>query len=83
MLLGFTKTGFGTGLIVGIGGGIQDLETPAQAAERDLLEEPGSTVLPANLRDAARVLLRHPTRVGHERAVVRRACLIAASLISR
>lgn len=54
VLLGLKKTGFGTERIVGIGGGIENLETPAEAAVRELLEETGLVVTAEDLRDAGR-----------------------------
>ena len=58
VLLGLKKTGFGAGRIVGIGGGIEDSETPAAAAVRELLEETGLVVATADLRDAGRLEFR-------------------------
>ena len=58
VLLGLKKTGFGTGRIVGIGGGIEDLEAPADAAVRELLEETGLVVSQADLRDAGGIEFR-------------------------
>jgi 8-oxo-dGTP diphosphatase len=39
VLLGHKKTGFGKGYIVGIGGGVDDGETPIEAAIREVEEE--------------------------------------------
>jgi 8-oxo-dGTP diphosphatase len=58
VLLGLKKTGFGTGRIVGIGGGIEALETPAEAAVRELLEETGLVVSLAELRNAGAIEFR-------------------------
>ena len=45
----------GLGGLSVIGGGTEEPETLAQAAVRELLEETGSTVSPADVRDAGRL----------------------------
>ena len=62
VLLGLKKTGFGAGRIVGIGGGIEASESPAEAAVRELLEETGLVVSQADLRDAGRLEFRFTDR---------------------
>ena len=62
VLLGMKKTGFGTGKIVGPGGHVEPGETAAQAAVREVHEESGIRVEPADLRDLGLVTFRFPAR---------------------
>ena len=50
--------GLGLGGLPTIGGRVEELKTPAQAAVRELLEESGLTVSPADLRDAGSLEFR-------------------------
>jgi 8-oxo-dGTP diphosphatase len=49
ILLGYKKRGFGMGKYGGFGGKLQDGETLRQAAQRELLEESGLSVVPSQL----------------------------------
>lgn len=62
VLLGMKKTGFGKGKYVGPGGHIEPGETAAQAAVREVREESGLEVEPADLRDLGLVTFRFPFR---------------------
>jgi 8-oxo-dGTP diphosphatase len=62
VLLGHKKTGLGTGKIVGLGGHVESDETPAEAAAREVKEEAGIVVAPADLREAAHVTFIFPVR---------------------
>ena len=50
--------GLGLGGLPTIGGRVEELKTPAQAAVRELLEESGLTVSPTDLRDAGSLEFR-------------------------
>jgi 8-oxo-dGTP diphosphatase len=62
VLLGRKKTGLGAGKVVGLGGHVEPGESAAQAAVREVAEESGLVVDPADLRDAAVVDWRFPAR---------------------
>lgn len=62
VLLGLKKTGFGTGKIVGLGGHIEPDESALDAAVREVAEESGIRVDPADLREAADLTFRFPTK---------------------
>jgi 8-oxo-dGTP diphosphatase len=62
VLLGYKKTGLGTGKIVALGGHIEDRETAAQAAAREVKEESGVAVAADSLRAAAHITFLFPTR---------------------
>jgi 8-oxo-dGTP diphosphatase len=62
VLLGRKKTGFGTGKIVGLGGHVEPGETALDATVREVAEESGLRVDPADLREAAAVTFQFPTR---------------------
>ncbi|OGO60444.1 MAG: hypothetical protein A2032_01425 [Chloroflexi bacterium RBG_19FT_COMBO_49_13] len=49
ILLGYKKRGFGSGKLGGFGGKLQDGETPAHAASRELHEEAGINTDPSDL----------------------------------
>ena len=62
VLLGLKKTGFGIGKIVGLGGHVEEGETDAQAACREVHEEAGMVVLEEDLRDAGLIEFVFPAR---------------------
>jgi 8-oxo-dGTP diphosphatase len=62
VLLGYKKTGLGTGKIVALGGHIEGRETAAQAAAREVKEESGVAVAADSLRAAAHITFLFPTR---------------------
>ncbi|MGD0706179.1 MAG: 8-oxo-dGTP diphosphatase [Trebonia sp.] len=61
VLLGHKKTGLGTGKIVALGGHVEECETPAQAAAREVTEESGLQVAADSLRAAAHITFLFPT----------------------
>ncbi|GAA2160549.1 8-oxo-dGTP diphosphatase [Glycomyces lechevalierae] len=62
VLLGRKKTGFGTGKIVGLGGHVEPGETPLAATVREVAEESGIQVEPADLREAAALTFLFPAK---------------------
>ncbi|MCZ2403510.1 8-oxo-dGTP diphosphatase [Paenarthrobacter sp. Z7-10] len=62
VLLGLKKAGFGTGKIVGIGGHLELGESPEQAVCREVAEEVGVLVLPADLIPAGTVEFVFPAK---------------------
>jgi 8-oxo-dGTP diphosphatase len=62
VLLGYKKTGLGTGKIVGLGGHVEPGESPAAAAAREVKEESGIHVAPEALAEAAYVAFWFPVR---------------------
>ena len=62
VLLGYKKTGFGTGKIVALGGHVEPGESAAEAAAREVKEESGIRVTPESLVLAARLTFHFPAR---------------------
>jgi 8-oxo-dGTP diphosphatase len=62
LLLGYKKSGFGTGRWVGLGGHIEAGEKPAAAAAREVAEESSLIVSPDVLEHRARIEFRFPWR---------------------
>jgi 8-oxo-dGTP diphosphatase len=62
VLLGYKKTGFGTGRWVGIGGHVEPGEKPAQAAAREVAEETSLIVSTDMLEHYASIEFRFPYR---------------------
>lgn len=62
VLLGRKRTGLGTGKIVGIGGKVDPGETPRDAAAREIAEETGVIVRPADLVAAGAIDYLFPAR---------------------
>jgi 8-oxo-dGTP diphosphatase len=62
VLLGRKKTGFGRGKIVALGGHVEEGETPAEAAAREVKEESGIRVLAGALTAAADLTFLFPAR---------------------
>ena len=60
VLLGYKKTGFGTGKIVALGGHVEPGETAAEAAAREVTEESGIEVAADSLREAAHITFLFP-----------------------
>jgi 8-oxo-dGTP diphosphatase len=69
VLLGHKKTGLGTGKIVALGGHVEERETAAEAAAREVTEESGIQVAAGSLREAARITFLFPTRPDWEMTV--------------
>jgi 8-oxo-dGTP diphosphatase len=62
VLLGRKKTGLGTGKTVGLGGHVEDGETPGEAAAREVKEESGISVAPGTLAEVAFITFLFPCR---------------------
>ncbi|HEX4833258.1 MAG TPA: 8-oxo-dGTP diphosphatase [Trebonia sp.] len=62
VLLGQKKTGLGTGKTVGLGGHVEDGESPAEAAAREVKEEAGISVDPGTLTEVAFITFLFPVR---------------------
>ena len=62
VLLGYKKRGLGAGKIVALGGHVEERETAAQAAAREVKEESGIAVAADSLRAAAQITFLFPTR---------------------
>jgi 8-oxo-dGTP diphosphatase len=62
VLLGYKKTGFGTGKVVALGGHVEPGESAAEAAAREVKEESGIRVAPGRLAEAAYVTFLFPVR---------------------
>ncbi|GAB3554068.1 hypothetical protein GCM10027404_27530 [Arthrobacter tumbae] len=60
VLLGLKRSGFGTGRIVALGGGLEHGETAAEAAAREVQEESGIVVEVADLLELGPVRWRFP-----------------------
>ena len=60
VLLGYKKTGFGTGKIVALGGHVEPGETAAEAAAREVKEESSIRVTPGSLMAAAHLTFSFP-----------------------
>ena len=60
VLLGYKKTGFGTGKIVALGGHVEPGESAAEAAAREVKEESGIRVAPGSLTAAAHLTFPFP-----------------------
>jgi 8-oxo-dGTP diphosphatase len=60
VLLGKKKTGLGTGKTVGLGGHVEEDETPHEAAAREVKEEAGISVDPATLTEIAHITFLFP-----------------------
>ena len=60
VLLGHKKTGLGAGKIVGLGGHVEECESPLEAAAREVKEESGIHVTPGALHEVAHVTFLFP-----------------------
>lgn len=66
VLLGLKKTGFGSGKIVGIGGHIEAGESAQEGICREVMEETGVTIRPADLLDAGVVEFIFPAKASFD-----------------
>jgi 8-oxo-dGTP diphosphatase len=62
VLLGRKKRGFGEGRVVGPGGKVEPGELPIHAAAREVAEETGLKIHPADLAEVAWITYRFPAR---------------------
>lgn len=62
VLLGLKRKGFGTGRVVALGGKIDGAETALDAAVREVREESGIVLAPAEVRDAGHITWSFPSR---------------------
>ncbi|MHA7283713.1 8-oxo-dGTP diphosphatase [Arthrobacter sp. TMS2-4] len=62
VLLGLKRTGFGTGRIVALGGKIDGSETAREAAVREVAEESGIDLAPAEVHAAGTITWRFPAQ---------------------
>jgi 8-oxo-dGTP diphosphatase len=69
VLLGHKKTGLGTGKIVALGGHVEEGESAAEAAAREVTEESGIQVAVDSLTAAAHITFLFPTRPAWEMTV--------------
>ena len=69
VLLGFKKVGFGRGKVTGFGGKLEQGETEAEAAVREMEEETGVKVSQQDLVPMARLSFHFPARPGWSQEV--------------
>ena len=69
VLLGRKKQGFGAGKVAGLGGKLEPGEDSRAAAVRELYEEAGLRLDPADLRDAGHIDFLFPTHPAWDHAV--------------
>ncbi len=62
ILLGYKKEGFGEGKYVGLGGKIENGETPEAAAMRELAEETGVRITAQELEESAHLTFLFPAK---------------------
>jgi 8-oxo-dGTP diphosphatase len=62
VLLGYKKTGFGTGKVVALGGHVEPGESAAEAAAREVKEESGLCVTTGSLAQVAHLTFLFPAR---------------------
>ncbi|WP_181033504.1 8-oxo-dGTP diphosphatase [Arthrobacter sp. SX1312] len=60
VLLGLKRTGFGTGRVVALGGKIDGRETAREAAVREVAEESGIDLVPADVHAAGEITWHFP-----------------------
>jgi 8-oxo-dGTP diphosphatase len=62
VLLGYKKTGFGKGKLLGIGGKVEEGESVAEAAIREVKEEVGISIGAGDLIDCGKVEFQFPSK---------------------